>query len=162
MTGKDSLFQTFRRAIDNFNKNYQIPAPPQPPSNFTVKSGGDRITLTWDGTEPLKSSNFNGYRLYRAIDRPDTLYEKIFETNDAITTFDDITAERGKDYFYYIQSKDDGSQNDVFPGRPLCSSRFFTKTNKENRYEMENVLYRSDIKRDVGRCIATRLFENPF
>lgn len=130
LTAKDSLFQTFRRAIDHYNKNYMIPAPPQPPALFTVKSGGDRISLTWDGTAPTSSPNFNGYCIYRAIDRPDTLYEKIFECNEALTAFDDISAMRGRDYYYYIQSKDDGSLNDVFPGRPLYSSRFFTKTNK--------------------------------
>jgi hypothetical protein len=126
-TGEDSLFQTFRRAIDNFSRNYEIPAPPPPPKQFTVKSGGDRITLTWD-QEAENAPHFNGYRIFRAIARPDTFYQEIFAGN-AVNTFNDTTAKRGFDYYYYIQSKDDGSTNDLFPGVPLVSSRFYTMTN---------------------------------
>jgi hypothetical protein len=42
--------------------------------------------------------------------------------------FDDVTAVRGFNYYYYIQSKDDGTQNDVEPGKPLYSSLFMTLT----------------------------------
>jgi len=43
--------------------------------------------------------------------------------------FDDTTATRGFSYYYYIQSKDDGSRNDTEPGVPLYSSMFWTITN---------------------------------
>jgi hypothetical protein len=46
MTGRDSLFQTFRRAIANFNSGYAIPRPPLPPRAVNVESGGDRITVS--------------------------------------------------------------------------------------------------------------------
>lgn len=39
-SGKDSLFTSFRRAMDNYNNGFDIPQPPPPPSNFTVTSGG--------------------------------------------------------------------------------------------------------------------------
>jgi hypothetical protein len=39
-----------------------------------------------------------------------------------------VSAKRGFDYYYYIQSKDDGTQNTVDPGRPLFSSLFWTVT----------------------------------
>ena len=130
-TGVDSLFQTMRRAVANFNSGFQIPGAPPPPSLFEVKSGGDRITLTWDG-EAESWPNFDGYEIYRAVSKPDTFYHKIFEctASNVVNSFDDVMAIRGFDYYYYIQSKDDGSTNDIFPGRPLRSSRFLTKTNK--------------------------------
>jgi hypothetical protein len=55
-----------------------------------------------------------------------TVYEKIFECNasNAVNHFDDVTAKRGFDYYYYVQSKDDGSQ----AGEVLYSSLFWTVT----------------------------------
>jgi hypothetical protein len=57
-----------------------------------------------------------------------TEYEKIFECNasNVVHHFDDVTAVRGYDYYYYIQSKDDGTQvsNEI-----LYSSMFWTITN---------------------------------
>jgi hypothetical protein len=44
-SGKDSLFQTFERAKDNFSKNFNIPQPPPAPNEFSVNSGGNRISL---------------------------------------------------------------------------------------------------------------------
>jgi hypothetical protein len=46
-----------------------------------------------------------------------------------VNTFDDITARRGFNYYYYIITKDDGSRNDAYPGVPLVSSKFYTMTN---------------------------------
>jgi len=59
-----------------------------------------------------------------------TVYQKVFECNasNAVTTWDDTSATRGFNYYYYIQSKDDGTQNDVKPGTPLYSSMFLTLT----------------------------------
>jgi hypothetical protein len=128
-TGRDSLFQTFRRAINNFRSNYTISQPPPPPNFFEVVSGGDRVVLTWsDNAESWP--NFRGYRIYRAEAKPDTFYQQIFETQlpDIVHRFDDTTARRGFDYYYYIESFDDGSTNDVRPGVPLASSRFYTMT----------------------------------
>jgi len=130
-TGIDSLKQTFRNALKNYDAQYKIPQPPPPPSQFTVKSGGDRITLSWTN-EAESYLNFDGYEIYRAIDIPDTLYDKIFncDASNVVNTFNDTTALRGRDYYYYIVSKDDGSTNDINPGMPLVSSKFYTMTNK--------------------------------
>jgi len=129
-TGEDSILQTFRRAVRNFNANFDIPQAPPPPDVFEVKSGGDRITLTWSNSAeswPI----FNGYRIYRAEARPDTFYTLIFETDKSnlVNSFDDTTPRRGFDYYYYIQSVDDGSTNDAHPGVPMTSSKFYTITN---------------------------------
>ncbi len=130
-SGRDSLFQTFRRALNNFRSGYNIPQQPPPPNVFEVRSGGDRVVLTWsDNAE--SSPNFQGYRIYRAEARPDTFYTQIFETRlpNIVNRYDDTTARRGFNYYYYIESFDDGSTNDAHPGSPLASSRFFTMTSE--------------------------------
>jgi hypothetical protein len=133
-TGKDSLFQTFQRAIKTYKSDFNIPQPPPPPSLFEVLPGGNRITLKWSN-EPESWPNFSGYRVYRAIFQPDTFYQKIYEcggnSGNAIThEFWDTTAVRGFDYYYYISSFDDGTTNDIHPGEPLESSMFYTMTNE--------------------------------
>jgi hypothetical protein len=129
-TGVDSLLKAYRNAIDNFNSGYTLPQPPPPPSSFTIQSGGDRIRLEWDNNA-TNHSHFGGYVIYRSrgnvLDYR-TMYEKIFETNDPnVTRFDDVTAARGFDYFYYIQSRDNGTQ---IPGTTLYSSLFWTLTSE--------------------------------
>lgn len=132
-TGADSIMQILHNAQDNFNASYAIPQPPPPPNEFTIASGGNKINLTWSDnatTDP----HFDGYVIYRSegnVKHYRTVYEKIFECNAAnvVHTFDDTTAVRGFNYYYYIQSKDDGSQNDVETGVPLYSSMFWTLTN---------------------------------
>src|SRR5690606_10879140 len=98
-TGKDSLFNTFRRAIANYQNNYNIPKPPPAPSEFIVTSGGNKITLSW-ANNAESWPNFDGYRIYRAEGRPDTTYTLIFscERENAVNQFDDVTAKRGFNY----------------------------------------------------------------
>ncbi len=131
-SGKDSLFQSFRRAIENYNNGMNIPQPPPPPAQFVVASGGNKINLTWTN-EAESWPNFDGYRIYRAEGRADTNYTLIFECdrNSVINEYEDKTPRRGFNYFYYIQSKDDGTTNTVQPGVPLVSSKFYTMTNRE-------------------------------
>jgi hypothetical protein len=126
-TGKDLLFQTFQKAIANFNSGYMIPQPPPPPDRFNVTSGANKITLTWSNSAETWPQ-FNGYRIYRAEGGRDSTYGKIFECdkNTVIYSFDDKTALMGFDYYYYIQTKDDGSTNNIEPGVPLVSSKFYT------------------------------------
>ncbi len=130
-TGEDSILQTFRRSVANYQNDYNIPLPPPPPEIFEVESGGDRISLTWSNNAEL-NEHFNGYEIYRAVGKPDTLYQQIFscDKSNLVNEFDDKTALRGFDYYYYIVSKDDGSQNDIHPNVPLVSSKFYTMTNE--------------------------------
>jgi len=130
-TGVDSILTTFRRAAGNFAGNYVIPQPPTPPASFIVQSGGDRIRLSWT-PEAESSPGFDGYEVYRAIGRPDTFYTRIFSCtrSNLANAYDDTSARRGFDYYYYIVSKDDGTRNDAHPGVPLVSSKFYTLTNK--------------------------------
>jgi hypothetical protein len=130
-SGKDSLFQTFRRAISNYNSGYKIPKPPSPPDVFMVESGGDKISLNWSSSAD-NCDNFNGYQIYRAEGRSDTTFDLIFscDAGNVAHLYEDKTARRGFNYYYYIVTKDDGSTNDIEPGVPLVSSKFYTMTNQ--------------------------------
>jgi hypothetical protein len=126
-TGKDSLMKTFINARANFRSGYSIPQPPDPPSIFSVTSGGNRIQLAWD--PPINPANLAGYVIYRsegAVKDYLTFYTKVFECVASITSWYDTSAQAGSNYYYYIQSKDDGTRNDVNPGTPLYSSPFLT------------------------------------
>jgi len=129
---EDSLIKTFRNALANYESGYDIPASPPPPDQFTVASGGDRVRLSWTDNA-VSSPNFDGYVIYRSqgtVLNRETRYTKIFECNAAnvVHTYDDTSARRGFDYYYYIQTKDNGSTNDLEPGKPLTSSLFWTVT----------------------------------
>ncbi len=131
-TGRDSIVQTYRNAMDNFASDYTIPQPPPPPSEFVVTSGGDKINLKWTDNA-TSHQNFDGYVIYRSegnVMDYKTKYVKLFEcgASNTVHVYDDTSAARGFDYYYYIQSKDDGSTNTVEPGKPLYSSLFYTLT----------------------------------
>ena len=132
-SGADSLFQTFRRAIQNYNNgNYTIDQPPPPPDEFIVASGGNRISLSWSSNAE-SWPNFNGYEIYRAQERPDTTYIKIFscDASNVVNSYDDTSPRRGFNYYYYIVTNDDGTTNSIEPGVPLVSNKFYTMTNRE-------------------------------
>jgi hypothetical protein len=154
-TAKDSLFKTFRNAIRNYNDYYgngrRIPQPPFPPEKFEVKSAADRISLSWTGTAAEACAHFNGYRVYRAAGKPDTLCEMVFDSDTAEvkTQFDDMTAARQFDYYYYVVSKDDGSQNDLYPGVPLESSKFYTMTSEPARLMRPGIRSKKGLDRIV-------------
>ena len=133
LTGYDSLVQTFERARSNYESGINIPLAPPPPEQFTVTSGGDRIILSW-AANAESWPNFSGYRVYRAIFVPDTTYERIFECGpgtenpQVVNEYSDTSPRRGIDYYYYVVSYDDGSTNDIRPGVPLESGKFYTMT----------------------------------
>jgi len=154
---RDSLTQTFQRALDNYNSGYAIPQPPPPPEIFNVASGGDRIRLSWSDNA-TSDPHFDGYVIYRAegaVLNPNARYEKIFEcngTDELVHSYDDVMAVRGFNYYYYIQSKDDGTQNTIESGVPLYSSMFWTVTS-EAAY----------LRRPSGLTIdQVRVVPNPF
>ncbi len=133
LTGQDSILQTFGRAKRNFDSGFNIPQPPLPPTLFDVKSGGDRIRLSWGASPSESESNFEGYKIFRAIGKPDTVYEEIYTAALGTYSFDDITAIRGFSYYYYISSFTDGSLNNSGETNPLgslVSSKYYTKTSE--------------------------------
>lgn len=131
-TGKDSIMQTLRSALRNYYSGYTLPQPPPPPDQFTVTSGGDRINLKWSANAD-GAQYFDGYVIWRAegnVKDYRTVYTKVFECNKAnvVHEWNDTSAVRGFNYYYAIQSKDDGSQNELRPGTPLSSSLLLTLT----------------------------------
>ncbi|NOZ60382.1 MAG: fibronectin [Calditrichaeota bacterium] len=130
-TGKDSIMLTFSRAKRNYDSGFQIPQPPLPPPVFEVSSGGDRIFLRWTASPSEDQSDFAGYKIYRAVGKPDTTYQKIYECSPGVTEFEDVTAIRGYSYYYYIVAVNNGDNNtsgELNPTGQLHSSRFYTRT----------------------------------
>ncbi len=132
MTGVDSILKTFGRVKDNWESGFEYDPPPPPPNLFTVTSGGDKITLEW--SEDAESyEHFGGYKVYRSIHQPDTTFELIYSCgqgtpNPLIRNYEDKTAKRGFDYYYYVTVYDDGTVNSIDPGAPLESNLFWTRT----------------------------------
>jgi len=154
-TGKDSIMKTFSRAVRNYELGYKIPEPPQPPPIFDVKSGGDRISLTWDKSLSESTPGFGGYKIFRAVGTPDTTFDEIATLSPGATQYDDITAQRGFSYYYYICAFSDGSNNTSGGPNPtgeLISSRFYTKTN-----------IAAYLRRQAGGSISgIRIVPNPY
>jgi hypothetical protein len=152
-TGRDSLFRTFLNATANFQAGYAIPRPPEPPGQFTVTSMGDGIKLTW--SPPADTAHLAGYIIYRSennIKDYRSFYVKILETNASVTSWMDTSAVRGFNYYYFIQSKDNGTRNDVHPGVPLTSSMFVTMTSSP-----------ANVLRPAADLLgAVRVVPNPF
>lgn len=142
-TSRDSLFQTFERAIANFNSDYNIPESPLPPSIVSVSSAGDGITLDWefDGNE----GDIQGFRIFRASGRVDSTYrllaqvpasERFFSDGEGGRLNDPSVYEldvpiRGRDYYYYIvtvgNTNSDGTG--LTPtGTNLISNRYYSQS----------------------------------
>ncbi len=154
-TGMDSILLTLSRAKRNFDSNFQIPQPPLPPRKVEVNSGGDRITISWSPSESESDPGFVGYKVYRAIAKPDTFYQEIFQCGKDVHQFDDTSPVRGFAYYYYVVAYNDGSNNTTGkfnPTGPLYSSRFYTRTT-EPAY----------LRRPMGRSLSDiRVVPNPY
>lgn len=153
MQGKDSLFQTFKRATENFNSGWKIPQPPMPPTSFEVNSGGDRISLKWD----VDSNDPNppiAFRIYRALGNVDSNYTMIYETANANErSYADKNLVRGFNYYYYITAVGASQAGGVgTPAGRLESGRYFTQT-----YDAAN------LQRQAGEKLSDiRIVPNPF
>ncbi len=90
LTGKDSLFQVFRRAIANFKSGWKLAEAPRPPKVFTVTSQGDKIALTWDLYDP-GDPNVKGFRLYRTVGKYDAVDTLIADLPGSARGYNDVT-----------------------------------------------------------------------
>jgi hypothetical protein len=155
MTGKDSIMMTFSRAKRNYDLGYLIPQSPLPPPLFNVTSGGDRISLTWDPSPSKSNPGFGGYKVFRGTGKPDTSFTEIASVGPTTTSFDDVTAQRGFAYYYYVSAFFDGTTNTSGgpnPAGQLLSSRFYTKTNQP-----------AYLQRQAGTSLsAIRIVPNPY
>ena len=154
-TGADSIMNTYRRAIANYNMNYEIPQAPAPPGFFEVNSGGDKISLAWGLSASESEGNFGGYRVYRAVGKPDTTFEMISEVGPGELFYEDKAASRGFSYYYYVAAITDGSLNTDGIANPtgvLESGKFYTMTNKA-----------AFLKRKAGEELSDiRIVPNPY
>jgi hypothetical protein len=159
-TGRDSLFQTFRRALANYNSGYSIPQPPLPPKTFTVTSLGKKVQLQWsvysDGDPKL-----TGFEIYRAAGKVYNSYEKIFTGDAAIRSFVDSLCSPGTAYYYYIASLGKSADNNgagATPAGALRSSRYYTQTYHPVS-TITSVAGRNEIPRNF--CVSQN-YPNPF
>ena len=120
--------------------------------------------IDWSN-ESESEPSFSGYNLYRLKFKPDTtlFYYDINQNllnpidnsiatkwtiESGINQFEDVTAERGFDYFYFLESFDNGTNDN----KVLNSSKFFTITNKP-----------ASLKRPPGENFKDiRVVPNPF
>jgi len=131
LTGKDSLFQTFRRAIANYKSNWAAPQPPLPPKTFTVTSGPRGISLAWDlFTSPGPA--VAGFRIYRSAGKPWAPDSLVYTAGPDARSRLDTLVRSGTLYFYYIQTvgrpEDNTGAALTPPGVPLTSGRAYTQT----------------------------------
>ncbi|MCB0281698.1 MAG: hypothetical protein H6627_03585 [Calditrichae bacterium] len=128
MTGKDSLFQTFRRAIANYESGYNLANSPKPTKVFNINGGGDRISLSWDLYD---EEGVSGFRIYRSVGRHDKPEELIAELPATARKYDDLSPIRGIAYYYYIQvvGEDQAAVPDLnIPATASLSSRYYTQS----------------------------------
>lgn len=160
--GRDSLFQTFERALANFNSGYSVPEPPRPPSELNVNSGGDGIFLDWS-YESGEEARISGFEVYRASAELDSTYYLIHEAGPSERSFidDDDTPQpagppiRGRDYYYYVVAVGNANDNDgsaLTPQVPLRSSRYYSQSYDPAR-----------LQRQAGEAMADiRIVPNPY
>jgi len=154
MTARDSIFQMFDRAIANWKSGMKIPAPPPPPSKFTVTSGVGKITLAWE----YSGAAISGWEIYRKAKQyqDDYDYQLIASLPAAARSYDDSNnLERGVGYFYYIQAV--GNVNTDATGKTPTGVRL-----KSGRYYTQTYLPAS-LKRAPGASLArVRIVPNPY
>jgi hypothetical protein len=135
MKGKDSLMATFKRISDAYATNWaSVPTPPKPPKIVDIKSGGDRISLSWslyDGESPA------GYEIWRASGNTDSTYHLIATLPAGTASYNDVALSRGFDYYYYISAiGSDGSK----------SSRYYSQSYDPARLKRKAGLSLSEIR----------------
>ncbi|MFH1213791.1 MAG: right-handed parallel beta-helix repeat-containing protein [Candidatus Neomarinimicrobiota bacterium] len=142
-TGKDSIRQTFNKALTVWQNGLNFEQLPPPPDLFEVISDSSQIVLNWsDNAESY--TNFAGYRIYRSVGTNEGPYERIFECgkgSSVVNTYQDKTVEFQKDYYYYIASYDDGTVSTTSPGKVLESNLFWTRTDQPATLRSEPFIF---------------------
>ncbi|MDP4197489.1 MAG: hypothetical protein Q8940_20755, partial [Bacteroidota bacterium] len=156
--GIDSLFTTFKRATDNYNKGWNLQNPPKPPATINVDGLGDRIAISWslfDEGDP----EVQGFQIWRAIGRRDSTYHMLTELPSSARAYSDTSAPRGVDCYYRILSVGKQMVADPalnIPATRLVSSKFFGQT-----YDPAT-LKRPPTAMKSGEGTKVRVVPNPF
>jgi hypothetical protein len=131
-TGKDSLFQTFKRAKANFAANWRSPeiiSTPAPVSSFSSDAVPRSVGLKWS----LYNENdpdITGFELYRAIGKVDSNYYKIAELDKSVRSYNDYSAPSSIDSYYFIVTIGQNFTGDAalnIPAGKLQSNRFYSQ-----------------------------------
>jgi hypothetical protein len=156
---RDSLFQTFRNAIENHESGYAIPQPPKPPLTFSVDSDSSQISLAWTIDESNPPENF---RVYRASGRRYNTYQLIAELPSETRSYiDSYRLEANTEYYYYLTCV--GSYNSGGPATPpgrLESGRFYTQTYNPVIVQVSTSV--NDDNRPVTEYSLLQNYPNPF
>lgn len=154
LTSKDSLFQMFERAMANYNSGFNIPQPPLPPERFVVTSGPDQISLEW---QTFSGATQTGWELYRKAGQWQDAYnyQLLASLPADARSYQDRTAQRGVDYYYYLQAVGEVNNDptgNTPTGVPLKSGRYYAQT-----------YLPANLKRPAGTSPdAIRVVPNPY
>lgn len=158
MTGRDSLLQTYKRAIANYRSGYDIPRGPKPPREFRVKGGIDAIELSWetyDGENPTGFEIYRTQNMYQGAIKDDRTYQLIAELGPDANSYSDTGITRGIDYYYYIQAV--GEENTDPTGLTPTGVKL-----KSNRY-LAQTYDPASLKRAPGQGLSdVRVVPNPY
>ncbi len=162
LTGKDSLFETFKRALSNYNNGngFLSPQAPYPPNKFEVHSGEDKIYLSWERN--AEGPSVKQFEIYRTSGKYDNNYTLIHVASAADTNFTDDDIERGSAYYYYIQSVGDSGDNNggaMTPLGSLKSSRYYTQTYDPAASTLTGII---DVKTSINEYVLSQNYPNPF
>jgi hypothetical protein len=127
-TGKDSLFASVRRALENYGSGWNIPQPPAPPVTVNVFSRANKVHIDWVSSNDPK---IDGWEVWRASAQYDSTYYRIWEGPASATSFDDTLASFDVAYYYYVSAIGKASDNTGIgktPAGRLTSGRYYTQT----------------------------------
>ena len=128
--GKDSLFQTFKRAKYNFENNWTKAFSPKPPSSFNVQGATGKIEMEWTMYKD-NDAEVTGFQIFRSEGRYDTTCSLIADLPASARNYSDSLVSGGQKYFYYIVSLGKELSENAELGIPagkLVSGRFYTQT----------------------------------
>ncbi len=170
--GRDSLFQTFERAIENYKSGYKIPSPPNPTSTFEVSSTDSGIVLSWQYDEGLVDE-IAGFEIYRASENVDSEYKLLYKAdkNERMVvdggassrenypgSFFHDSPLRGTEYYYYvlaIGNENTDTTGNTPIGNRLVSNRYYTQT-----YDYSVTLQPVSNERESNGPNEIKLFQN--
>lgn len=127
-TGKDSLFQTLRRARTNFASDWKIVSAPMPPKSFSIVSANDKVKLSW---EPPVLGDIKGYEIYRMTEKWNEAFTRIAQLPSDAREYTDEALPSDVNIYYYISTLGNDIPADAQNGiasEPARSNPVYTRT----------------------------------
>jgi outer membrane lipoprotein-sorting protein len=146
-TDQEDLTNNLQVARDIYANNFQLPKPPPTPT-LTATPGASSAILTWSNTSELTPDpfsgdyDFEGYRLYRSVDRgihwdqidrnlnpqtgadpvPIAVFDRLNtlgENTGVQYSYTDTTVVNGFEYWYCLTAFDQGNENLISLESPI-------------------------------------------